>query len=394
MANRPLRFGVCALTLSIATVASSATAQDLPSLTETSTYVHVRFRAGSAEVEETHVVYNPADRAQELEYDAGRPGDRALVGLSTNGPVGDLRALLVPNQLAREAYEEATGLRPGGWNHRDPAIATMDPWGGLTIQVFPVAPMESKKVSYRWIASTRWTWGTDQLSLWTLPQPYTLLVDAGGGSASLAFRDHDVPARESGDSVSETVTIKRVRSDFAHGVSGGVHFLPLSQASGRTWVRAHFELAPTLEAAPSRSALVVVVDVSRSMSDDDERLAEELADLYIAEHQRAGHARVAVLAFDRKVHPWTPGWADPELGRAALAKGFASRVSRAHGSNLHEALQVATTWLAATDDELEKRILVLSDGKLSRTTAAAFEALPRRTVLHAVRLLRAEGDAS
>ncbi len=394
MANRPLRSCVCALTLSIPTVASSAAAQDVPPLTETSTYVHVRFRSGCAEVEETHVVFNPADDAQELERDATLPHGRALVGLATSGPAGDLKALLVPNQLAREAYEDATGLRPGAWNHRDPAIATMSLWGDLTIQVFPIPPKETKKISYRWVAPTRWSWGVDELELWSIPSPYRLVVDAAGGTASLASLEGEVPAREGGDTVSGEVKIKRLRPDFFQGASGGVNFLPLSETSGRAWVRAHFELAPMLEAVPSRSALVVVVDVSRSMSNDDLRLAEKLADLYIEQHQKAGHARVAVVAFDRKVHPWTPGWVDPELGRAALATGFASRAARAHGSNLHEALRVATTWLAAADDDVEKRILVLSDGKLSRTTAAAFGALPRRTVLHAVRLLRAEGDAS
>lgn len=372
-------------------------AQETPSaaeLGEGTARVVVRFRPGAAELTTTRLFHSLSARPQELFFTPEAPRGGAFVGLSTRSAEGTLTASLVPDRLAREAYEAATGVAPREGAARDPLLAFLDAWGNVTVQAFPVLPGAEKRIVHRWLAPTEWARGEDTLEL-PAPSsaPYELFVEAESTSAGFRLAEQAIAGGAAGLTLSGPQRLSRTRAAFSTGVAGQATLLPLSASSGQTWVRARFDLAPTLEATPARAALVIVVDDSRSVSAAERALALRLADGYVASHARAGDPRVAVLRFDRAAHAETPGWVGAERARSVLAAMGARAPSRAHGSRLDAALALASVWLDALPDDLAKRVLVLSDGRLSRQASWSVRS-PRGAVLHAVRTVASHETAT
>jgi hypothetical protein len=153
--------------------------------------------------------------------------------------------------------------------------------------------------------------------------------------------------------------------------------------------RLEISLAAQLTEIPRDLHTAIVVDHSLSMTPAQRENQRAIVDAYL---RAAPNSRVQVIGYARTAEPLLAGW--------TIASRAATRIDRAirglaprNGSNLDEALAVASAWLGNVQGT--RRVIVFTDERLApRITddvIALRTILPDHTLLHAIDVLDSSG---
>lgn len=296
---------------------------------------------------------------------------------------------LMEAEEAAAKYKELTGI--GGFYPKDPALLSWRERGLLALQVFPVAPRAERTIEYTLVVPTRYEKGRDVLEvdpmglqgrpahmtleaaqsgdrLWVNGQPYpngALMPWPGSG---------DAEGQEGGGGDNgSAIRIELARSGVGK-LSGRLASVPLTERGGLVHLRV--EAARQLSSVPEKVSMVILIDRSYSMSNDDRAASLAAIEQVL---RRLPSARVAVLGFHRTVAPLYPGFRPGYAARTALQEG---ELAAGNGSAVDEALATAHS-LLSKEVGRERRIYLLSDLLTrSRLAVASLAPLVKGSLLH------------
>jgi hypothetical protein len=165
--------------------------------------------------------------------------------------------------------------------------------------------------------------------------------------------------------------------------------LPLSQHLARVEI----DLAGTLSEVPGDLHTAIVVDASRSMTDEDRASQRATVEAYL---RATPMGRVQLITYARDARAVLPTWTPASTAAPQIARAL-DTVVPANGSNIDLALALAGEWLARARGT--RRVIVFTDellaSKLSQRITGEVgliaAGLPARTVVHAVHPLGDEG---
>jgi hypothetical protein len=316
---------------------------------------------GHARMTVRRTVHNGGQRHDQAVFWIDVPAEAVATGLRTLGTLRGrphwFAGTLMDAEIAAERYQELTGI--GGYYPKDPALLSWRSQDNLALQVFPVAPSSAKTVEYTLEAPTTYRDGRYRMELppmGTNTLAAELVVDSthrrdqvfvggepvgrgrrirldGTGAIEIALARHDPP-----------------RFD------GGLASVPF--ADGRVLVHFDMEAAPRISEIPENARIVVAIDTSRSIDQDDAEAAVAAARAYLGHFASAGDARVEVLTFDREVHARHGKMVPAGKARADLGGLL---VKRRNGSAVDEAVARAAAVLAKAPRRSPKRLVVLTD---------------------------------
>jgi hypothetical protein len=175
---------------------------------------------------------------------------------------------------------------------------------------------------------------------------WRLQLDGLSPEAVVEFPGGVTPERESSE---RGVTYQWTESGF--GLLGELARIPWSD--GTATLDWHLRLASAIQPIPEGARLVVLLDVSRSMTPVQLQRARGLAARWLAGHPSP---RVSVLAFHRRVQALTAGFVSADEALRALAVP----VTQGNGSFQELALAEGARLLRGVGGE--SRLLLLSDG--------------------------------
>lgn len=160
--------------------------------------------------------------------------------------------------------------------------------------------------------------------------------------------------------------------------------------AGDSIVRFELDVATMLGDAPRDLATVLIVDGSRSISDDDREAQRALVESYL---DKAPGSRVQVVAVARTAQAVLPAWTRASKAHAAVDAALRSLVPR-NGSNFDAGLAEAATWLKRLDGT--RRVVLVTDERMATRLAHASDTalrgiLPPGTLLHVVVLSSGSG---
>lgn len=319
---------------------------------------------GHATLVVRRTVENGGARHDEARFELAIPGGAVATGLRTlgtaNGQAQWFNADLMEAEAAAERYRELTGI--GGAYPKDPALLSWARWGGLVLQVFPVAPHGLKTVEYTLQMPMDYVGGRDVLTLpriGTEELPADVIVTAADPRDRI-LRDGlriESGAHLQADSGGE-IALALERHD-APRLSGA--FAVVEFAKDKTLVHTRIEAAAKLSVVPRGASVVVILDASRSLT-----ARQAVAELAAARGYLAHFpdARAEVLTFDRSVHARNGGLVPVfnallDLSRAELTLG--------NGSQIDDALEQADALLASAPGA--RRIVVMTDRRTRASLA-------------------------
>jgi hypothetical protein len=261
-------------------------------------------------------------------------------------------AELLDAETAAARYAELTGF--GAATPKDPALLSWQSEQSLALQVFPVEPASRKTVEYRLVMPTTYETGRYRVvlpQLGTDTMPATVTLAAENRRDRLFVEDTPVA---SGTRIEVSglanLALERTR---APTVDGGLAVVPIR--GRRALVHVDFAARTRLGVVPDDARVIVAIDASTSID------ATELTAAITATRAYLGHfvghdARVAVLTFDREVHPGA--FVPVATALADLAK--LEPVTR-NGSHVDRAIAHAAKMFAAEPGHHPRRLLVLTD---------------------------------
>jgi hypothetical protein len=289
------------------------------------------------------------------------PEGAVATGLRTlGGPAQSpvwFAADLMDAEVAAKRYEELTGI--GGYYPKDPALLSWRSQDHLALQVFPVAPKSQKTVEYTLVAPTTWVSGRYELELPRMGLPSfapTLTVKGIDGDRLLL----DGVGIESGDTRKLLGPLTLAAIPKAPPKLGG-RFASVTFAKGRSVVHTAIEASSRLSEAPKEPWVLVLLDGSRSLSDDERRAELDAAKAYLS---FVPDARVQLLVFDRAVHPLEASFVTTAQALADLKK---LSIQPRNGSDLDVALADAQERIAEAPIGAPRRMLLLTDLKTRST---------------------------
>ncbi|MCX5748230.1 MAG: VWA domain-containing protein [Proteobacteria bacterium] len=154
---------------------------------------------------------------------------------------------------------------------------------------------------------------------------------------------------------------------------------------------AHVELdlAGKLSDVPRDLATAIVIDGSRSLSQDELDAQRLLVESYV---RNAGTTRVQVIAYARTAHALLPSWTMAQVALPRLDRELRALATR-NGSNVDAGLAEAGAWLARIDGT--RRVVLISDERTPNRVdqedeLALRKALPVGTLVHVVALDRSD----
>lgn len=323
-------------------------------LKEVAHTAELRLDRGFAELVVRRTVDNGGPRHDQAMFGIDLPPGAVATGLRTLGTLDGqphwFAGELMEAEAAAEKYRELTGI--GGYYPKDPALLSWRHQGHLMLQVFPVPPGEKKTIEYTLILPTRYESGRDELDLGRLGTPELapeIVVRPARAedtvmSAGLPLASGAKLTSSSGISLS----LVRARPQRLAGALAVVPF-----GADKVLYHQRVEVAERLSTLPSSAQVVVVLDASRSRSDDAVAASVSAARAYVG-HMRG--ADVAVVSFDREAHTlldFAPA-ASTEQAMRTLA------IKRRNGSHVDLGLARAAELLAGRKDGA-RRVLLFTD---------------------------------
>lgn len=183
-----------------------------------------------------------------------------------------------------------------------------------------------------------------------------------------------------------------VRAPLAHGVQAGVIGGRLALPSG-DFAKLEIDLPRELAAVPDDLATVIVVDASRSVTDDQRAAQRAIVASYLA---HVPHSMVQVIAVARRARAVLPSWMASSVVGARIDREL-GRLGGVNGSNVDAGIAEAGAWLARVGGT--HRLIVLTDElaprRLDHVAPDPWAALlPAGTVVHVVALRDGDGELS
>jgi hypothetical protein len=349
--------------------------------------IHVTLQPGHARLVVRRSVENAGARHDQALFDLYLPESAAAVGLRTLGLV-DGRPHWFPGDLmeaeaAARKYERLTGI--GGAYPKDPALLSWRSPGHLLLQVFPVAPGDRKTIEYTLVLPTEYSRGQHRVRLPRLgsdnvaprifvraggPDPIRLggLPFPSGGSVRWSELVVD-EGTDDGDTAGFLPVISRGSHGHDHDRDGRTVELALAPTQAPTLdgrlaqmaagpdqvlLRYRIHAAPRLSRVPTGAQLVILLDGSRSLSDEQRASSLAAASAYLSHFETA---QVQVLTFDRKVTPLFARFAPRAQAQARLER---FTLPGANGSHVDLALRDADRLLARQPPG-PRRVVLLTD---------------------------------
>lgn len=334
---------------------------------------------GHAELVVQRTVFNGGERHDQAMFWIDVPGGGVAVGLRTQAMLRGrphwYDGELLEAELAAARYQELTGI--GGYYPKDPALLSWRSAVQLALQVFPCAPQQTKAVEYTLLLPTRYADGRYHLELPAMgTESVNATVQARGASArDQIFVDGLPVGRGAVVSMDGEHSFALARAQ-APTFDGGLAVVPISD--GRVLFHYDLEAAPTISTVPRNADVVVLMDRSRSLDDEDLSAEVTLARSYLTHFERPGlDARAAVVAFDRRPEDLSGGLVP--VGETVALLEHTTLVGR-NGSHLDGALAHAEALLDGGTPGRARRVVVLTDRHMRASLPVArIEALARRT---------------
>jgi len=355
-------FAACAWLRPGQSIADEVSGTRSEQLVERDHVIHLQMDHGHARMTVRRTVHNGGDRHDQAVFWIDVPAEAVATGLRTLGTVRGrphwFAGTLMDAEIAAERYRELTGI--GGYYPKDPALLSWRGQDSLALQVFPVAPSTTKTVEYTLEAPTIYRDGRYRIELppmGTDTLAAELVVDAAHRRDQIFVGGEPVGRgqriRLDG---TDAIEIALARHDPPR-FDGSLASVPF--ADGRVLVHFDVEAAPEISEIPNDARIVVAIDTSRSIDQEDAEAAVAAARAYLGHFASAqGGARVEVLTFDREVHARHGRMVPAGKARADLG-GLV--IERRNGSAVDEAVARATALLARAPRRSPKRLLVLTD---------------------------------
>jgi hypothetical protein len=383
--------------------------------------IQVTVRPGHARLVVRRTVENAGPRHDQALFDLRLPEQAAAIGLRTLGVLdGQPRWFageLMEAEAAARKYERLTGM--GGAYPKDPALLSWRVPGHLLLQVFPVGPADRKTIEYTLVLPTHYAGGLHRVHLprlGTEALPPRIVVRGGDGlrlgglpfpsGGSVRWRElvaassrltEDIVAlaeQDDEDTFLEVADLSDVAADqgpAAPMVTGqdergvelalaprgapllGGRLAQVRAGPDRVLLRYRIEAAPRLSRVPADAQVVVLLDRSRSLSEQQLASALATAGAYLSHFEAAA---VEVLLVDRKVTPLFGRFVPRPHAQARLDE---LKLEPANGSQVDLALREADRLLARRAPG-PRRVLLLTDlhtrsslrpQRLSRVLAAS-----------------------
>ncbi|MBE7485346.1 MAG: VWA domain-containing protein [Polyangiaceae bacterium] len=324
---------------------------------ERSHEVRASLHRGYVELRVRRRVENQGARHDQAMFWISTPAGAAATGLKTLGSLGGrpkwFAGELMEAEAAAARYKELTGI--GGYYPKDPALLSWRSQGQLLLQVFPVAPKDSKTIEYTLLAPTEYKDGA-----------HRYVLDGLGTPALRAELELAAPSRGDKLLLDGKAAGPGARLTPALDASTELGLVPKTSeplggelgvaATGKRFVT-HFsvEAAPRVASVPKGAQIVVVLDASRSVPDALLDAQKAAAAAYLS-HFR--DAEVEVLTFDRVVHRRYGKLVSAERARRDLT---ALPIEQKNGSAVDQALAEAEKILAGTALGKPRRLVLTSD---------------------------------
>lgn len=365
----PAVIGLLALAIAPAPRAADSLSGTRGLIEERSHVVKVTIAPGHATLVVERTIENLGKRHDQADWSIYIPETAVATRLRTRGVLDGkphwFEGDLMEAEEAAARYKELTGI--GGYYPKDPALLSWRMRGELALQVFPVPPAERKTVSYTLQMPTVYQNGRHELTLPPLgldgeaaevvlrsQRPADRIVVDGrpfpdGAKLPPVPPEYDLDA---GDDPPSDARIALVpgNAPTLGGALGVKRF-----AADRVLVHYRIEAAPIVGRVPHDAAVVVILDGSRSVSEQAARAAIAGASAALRHFEGAS---VEVLAFDRRVHA---RYGELVPVARAIADLEAREPHRGNGSNVDAALARADQILAAAPAGRPRRVLLLSD---------------------------------
>lgn len=311
------------------------------------------------------------------------PDGAAVTNIVVTAPDGTHRLDLIEAEKAKKKFEAINDTLGGKrW-------AILVEWHGLSVDVSYAAPHDAtlsieielqmptcfdRDVRYAHVPAT-WK---------TVLSPYLrhrvgknlelgrCRIDSGGDAEEVfvAFPSAELARKPAGPD--------RIGANAARIDLGEAHVARLELA-----------IAKTLGEVPRDLATVIVVDGSRSMTPAQLEAQRELVKAYV---RAAGETQVQLVAYTRTARALLPSWTSARTAMTRLDRELRAIAPR-NGSNLDAGLTEAARWLEKTSGT--KRVVLLTDNRLSRDLRARFDSLhkllPPDALVHLVRVDEAPG---
>lgn len=341
---------------------------------------------GHAELVVRRTVFNGGERHDQAMFWIDVPDGAVAVGLRTLAMLGGrphwYDGELLEAELAAARYRELTGI--GGYYPKDPALLSWRSAEQLALQVFPCPPQQAKSVEYTMVLPTQYEHGRYHVTLPEMgTEGLTAKVAVTGASARDQVFVDGLPVGRG------TVVTMDAEHAFALGraaaptLDGGLAVVSLGD--DRALFHYDIEASRSLSQVPRHADVVVLLDRSRSVDEEDREAEVVLARSYLSHFEAPGlDARAAVVPFDRKPEDLLGGLAP--VGEAVALLEHVTLAGR-NGSNVDAALGHARALLDGGRPGRARRIVLLTDRRTrSGLTVARVEAMARRTgaVVHVV----------
>ncbi len=352
--------GLCALVLSYGglTKADEVSGTRSEKLYETKHSVVVTMHRGYAELRVRRTVQNDGSKHDQAMFWINVPTAAVATSLRTLGSVKGrahwFDGELMEAEAAAEKYRELTGI--GGYYPKDPALLSWRSQNLLALQVFPVAPSDTKTVEYTLLVPTTYGDGAHRFVLPGLGSEKLLaevIVQRAGHRDSLRVAGAPVssghPIRQKLNEQVELALVPKVSEPV-----GGE--LAVAQAGDKRFVT-HFsiEAAPRVSSLPKSAYVVIAVDASRSIESGNVNAMKSAAAAYLS---HLPDAHVEVLSFDHEVHPRYGSFVDASRAAADFA---AWNLTQKNGSAADLVLAEAEKLLAKTPAGHPRRIVLFTD---------------------------------
>lgn len=329
-----------------------------PELVEKAHEIELRMDYGHAELTVQRTMFNGASRHDQAIYHIEIPFGAVATGLRTqaiqNGQPVWFKGELMEAEAAAAKYKELTGL--GGYYPKDPALLSWRHQQLLALQVFPVEPKKPKVVEYTLHMPTKYLEGRDEIQL---PKMGSDKIAAQLVVRSTSTEDKlliDGKSVESGTKITldkeegVTIALKRAYPQRIDGLFASVPF-----AKNRVLNHFRIEAAEKLSETPKGAYIVVVIDASRSLNEQEIAAEKAAAQAYLS-HFRDAH--VEVITFDRRPHERFSGFSPV----SKVLKDWGNlKIERHNGSAVDDALARADSLLAKAPAQAAKRVVLFTD---------------------------------
>lgn len=325
-------------------------------LVEKTHVIDLRIGHGYAEMVVRRTVHNGGSRHDQATFYIDLPEGAVAVGLRTLGTLDGkphwFDGELLEAEKAAARYRELTGV--GGYYPKDPALLSWRSQDLLALQVFPCPPGEPKTIEYTLRLPTHYHEGRHHLDLSAmgtaeLPAQVTVTPMEKGEALFVGDKRVKAPAfvtlKDSLD-----LSVAPASEKPLEGALASVAF-----GKQKNVVHYHIDAAPALSRVPRGAHVVVLIDASRSLEQEQVEAEVAMTRAYLSHFL---DARAAVLTFDRVARAPKGGFVTV---REALAGLDGSKIVRKNGSHIDEALARADALLAALPKGTPKRILALTD---------------------------------